>query len=259
MSEIYQQREESSQGESPLGGPTDRRTFLRWSGVSAAALVVVGCEQRTRTIVEVQPPDTIEVTPPAPTFPAVTLDFSNDFGVLNYAFALEQLEAAFYTRATADAAFNATFPDAGERQVMIDLRDHEVVHRDFLAAAIPALGGTAIPGLTPNFDSINFADRTSVLTAAQTFEDLGVGAYNGAGQFLQNPTLLGIAGKIVSVEARHASAIRDLLRPRSRDFAPRAFDDALPPQQVLSSAAPFIRNQVTLTNVPAFTASRVPA
>lgn len=232
-----------------LSRPVSKREFLRWSGMGAVALTVVGCDrERTRTITEVRP-DTIIVEPTPPTFAAATLNFTNDFGVLNYAFALEQLEAAFYTQVIATPYAGIT---AAERQVLTDLRDHEVIHREFLRAAIPALGGTLIPNLTPNFTSINFNDRISVLTAARNFEDLGVGAYNGSGQFLSNPTLLGLAGKIVSVEARHASAVRDLITPRSRDFAPRAFDDALRPQQVIATAAPFIRNSITVTNVPAF-------
>ncbi|MDQ3556095.1 MAG: ferritin-like domain-containing protein [Gemmatimonadota bacterium] len=242
--------EPATEERTPLARPTDRRTFVKWTGVSAIALVAGACDEDTRTLVEVESPPPPPPPPPAPA--AVTLNFANDFGVLNYAYALEQLEAAFYTQVTANAAFNTAFPSAAERQVLIDLRDHEVVHRDFLRAA---LGTNAIGSLTPNFDSIDFGSRLSVLTNARNFEDLGVGAYNGAGQFLASATFLGIAGKIVSVEARHASAIRDLLNPRSRDFAPRAFDDALPPQVVINTAAPFIRNSVTLSNVPTFVPS----
>lgn len=234
-----------------IGEPTGRRDFLRWSGAGALGLVgLAACDDTgVRTITEVVT-DTVRIDPPAPpTYPGVTIDFASDLGVLNFAYALEQLEAAFYTQVVAT-------PYAGinddERQVMRDLRDHEVVHRDFLAAA---LGTNAIGALTPNFDSVRFGSRTSVLVTARAFEDLGVAAYNGAGQFLSDAGLLTIAGKIVSVEARHASAIRDLINPRSRDFAPRAFDDAMTPQQVLAAAAPFIRNAVTLQNVPAFTPS----
>ena len=36
-------------------------------------------------------------------------------------------------------------------------------------------------------------------------------AYNGAGQYIVAPAYLFIAGKIVSVEARHAAIIRDLV------------------------------------------------
>lgn len=169
----------------------------------------------------------------------VVLDFSTDFGVLNYAYALEQLEAAFYAAVVGYAAFGTTF-SAQERLVLQDIALHEAAHRDFFAAAIPALGGQAIPTLTTVFTSINFADRTQVLNTAQMFEDLGVGAYNGAGFYLRDPALLTLAGKIVSVEARHASAIRDLLSPRSGAFAPSAFDDALDPVTVLGAAANYV-------------------
>ncbi len=238
-----------------LSQPAPRRDFLKWTGAGALAAVgLAACSDETdiRTITEVDT-DTVTVTPPAPTFPAVTLNFANNFGVLNYAYALEQLEAAFYTQVVANAAFTTAFA-ANEQRILTDLRDHEIAHREFFRRAIPALGGTAVPDLTPNFTAINFGNRDSVLVTARAFEDLGVAAYNGAGPLLSNDatgaTLLTVAGKIVSVEARHAAAIRDLLAPRSGAFAPQAFDDAFTPQQVLAIAAPFIRNAVTATNVP---------
>lgn len=240
-----------------LQQPAGRRDFLKWSGAGVLGAVALGaCSDDTdvRSITEViTETDTVTVTPPPPTFTAVTLNFANNFGVLNYAYALEQLEAAFYTQVVANASFNTTFAE-NERRILTDLRDHEIAHREFFRTAIPALGGTLIPNLTPNFDSINFASRDSVLVTARAFEDLGVAAYNGAGPLLSNDatgqTLLTVAGKIVSVEARHAAAIRDLLAPRTGAFAPQAFDDAFTPQQVLATAAPFIRNAVTAINVP---------
>jgi hypothetical protein len=44
-----------------------------------------------------------------------------------------------------------------------------------------------------------------------TFEDLGVTAYTSADQLLEKGEYLLLAGKIVSVEARHATAIRYLI------------------------------------------------
>jgi hypothetical protein len=240
---------------SRLQQPAGRRDFLKWSGAGVLGAVALGaCTDDTdvRSITEVVT-DTVTVTPTPVTYPAVTLNFANNFGVLNYAFALEQLEAAFYTMVVANAAFTTAFA-ANEQRILTDLRDHEIAHREFFARAIPALGGTLIPNLTPNFDAVNFASRDSVLVTARAFEDLGVAAYNGAGPLLTNDatgqTLLTVAGKIVSVEARHAAAIRDLLAPRTGAFAPQAFDEAFTPQQVLATAAPFIRNAVTATNVP---------
>ncbi len=188
---------------------------------------------------------------------SVTIDFSNDTGVLNYAYALEQLEAAFYAAVTRNSSFGTIF-SSDEQSILRDLQAHEEIHRDFLAAA---LGDNAIPALTPNFEAINFANKASVLNTAQTFEDLGVAAYNGAGRYFSRTTagrgLLAVAGKIVSVEARHASVISDLLVDNRIAGAgvinAQGLDRALPPGIVLGAggAAPFIRNSVVAINVPA--------
>ncbi len=175
---------------------------------------------------------------------------SGDIGVLNYAYALEQLEAAFYSRVA-----NNFYPGATdeEKRVLTDLRDHEVIHRDFLKAA---LGSQAIPALQVDFSQINFGSRNSVLGTARVFEDLGVSAYNGAGKLLMDPGYLLLAGKIVSVEARHASAIRDLIRPNSTYFAgddvvdENGLDVARNPKDVLAMADPFIVTRVSAANLP---------
>ena len=99
---------------------------------------------------------------------------------------------------------------------LTDIRDHEVEHRDFLKKA---LGDKAIPDLEVDFSAVDFTSRDSVLGTAKMFEDLGVAAYNGAGKLIENADYLLAAGTIVSVEARHAAAIRDLLNLNSVAFA----------------------------------------
>ena len=221
---------------------TERRDFLRMAGLAGATLALAGCSSNSMDITapEAAGPSGAVVAPNGD----ITLDFNTDIDVLNYAYALEQLEAAFYVQVVANAAFGSAFA-ANEQRVLRDIRDHEVVHRDFLAAA---LGSAKIPNLTPAFGAITFSSRTSVLQTARTFEDLGVSAYNGAARFLKSEAFLGLAGKIVSVEARHASAIRDLLNPRSGDFAPNAFDLGNTPQTVLAAADPFIVENITVIN-----------
>lgn len=221
----------------------DRRAFLRMAGLAGAAVVVAGCSSNA---VEVIAPKSPGVPSGAVVGPggAITLNFATDVDVLNYAYALEQLEAAFYVTVATNASFASIF-SAREQRVLLDIRDHEVVHRDFFAAA---LGSAKIPGLTPKFSAINFTDRLSVLNTAKAFEDLGVSAYNGAARYISDPGYLGVAGKIVSVEARHAAAIRDLLNPRSADFAPSAFDAGNTPQTVLATAGQFIVESITVVN-----------
>lgn len=178
----------------PLYVPIKRRSFFMYAGATAGAtaLVLAGCSKDDNNN------------------PAVTDVGSGDGGILNYAYALEQLEAAFYAQIKTGGYYTGSTITAAEKQIFDDLALHEAIHRDFLKAALQANGITPLQNLTPDFSSINFADRASVLQAAQTFEDTGVAAYNGAGRFLTSNANLALAGKIVSVEARHAALIRDL-------------------------------------------------
>ncbi len=187
---------------------------------------------------------------------AMTVSFgSGDVGILNYAYALEQLEAAFYTEVTKGAYFMGA--PAEEKAILADIQKHEVIHRDFFKAAITAAAPEAIiPGLEVDFSTIDFADRASVLGTAKVFEDLGVSAYNGAGQFIENADYLLIAGKIVSVEARHAAAIRDLLMPNSADFAgddlinAQGLEITRPFADVLTAAAAYIKTPIDASGLP---------
>ena len=223
------------QEESLFKGSLGRRSFLQYAGASAAgiALVAAGC-RKDRGVENVMT--------------GATLDFKDDFGVLNYAYALEQLEAAFYVKV-------ASAPPSGfstvEKAYFQDIQFHEIAHREFFKNA---LSTAAIGSLEVDFSSINFSDRTSVLNAAMAFEDLGVGAYNGAGIRISNPTYLLLAGKIVSVEARHAAYIRDLVSPGSFASAPQvatatALDMALAPDVVLAAAGNFIKTKINVINL----------
>ena len=182
----------------------------------------------------------------------LTLDFSAAGAVLNYAYALEQLEAAFYEQVLASPYGGMS---ADEMSVMNDLRDHEVAHREFFRAKITEQGAMPIRGLRPDFSAIDFADRTAVLETARTFEDLGVAAYNGAGTLIRGEDPLVNAGEIVSVEARHATAIRDLIDPNTFGFdelltnETDGIERALAPDAVIAAAQPFIQNTLTVTNL----------
>ena len=175
---------------------------------------------------------------------------TGDLGVLNYAYALEQLEAAFYTQALATPYQGM---DRYERSVLSDIGGHEVAHREFFKKA---LGANRIPDLAVNFKAVDFNDRKSVLKTASTFEDLGVSAYNGGGAAIQNVKYLAAAGSIVSVEARHAAILRDMLNTLSTSFAgddvvdASGLDVARPPSQVLPLAAPFIATPVSASQLP---------
>lgn len=214
---------------------TNRRNFLKLGGAGllVAGLTLAGCRDEEMAY---EQPDSI--------FDLGT----GDVGILNYAYALEQLEADFYTKVVNN--FYSGISSA-EKQVFIDIYNHEVIHRDFFKAAITAAGAAPTPNLEFKYDGVDFNSRTSILATAKALEDTGVAAYNGAGKYIKNLDYLVIAGKIVSVEARHAAAIRDIINSGSMDFAgddvigSNGLDVAKEPKDIVAAAGSFFKTPFT--------------
>ncbi len=221
-----------------LEAKLQRRSFLQYAGAGAAvvALTAAGCKKdRVNTNM------------------GTTLDFKDDFGVLNYAYALEQLEAAFYIKVASapPASFTAV-----QKSYFQDVQFHEIAHREFFKNA---LGPAGIGSLEVDFSSIDFTSASSILAAAQSFEDLGVAAYNGAGVRIKDAKYLVVAGQIVSVEARHAAWVRDQIS--NGTFADlgtltalgadndNGLDGFLTPDKVLAIAGKFIKTKINVINL----------
>ncbi|MEP7277897.1 MAG: ferritin-like domain-containing protein [Bacteroidota bacterium] len=212
-----------------------RRRFLGYAGAAAGAMAGLAACTRQNDASARTGADGIDLG-------------SGDPGILNYAYALEQLEAAFYVKVIMSPYANMS---AAETSLISDIRDHEIAHREFFKNA---LGGAAIPALDFDFSTVDFGSRTSVLGTAKAFEDLGVSAYNGAGKLIKKADYLVLAGKIVSVEARHASYIRDLVSPNS--FADdsiidmNGLDVTNKPADVLKIAQTYIKTKLDGSNLP---------
>lgn len=232
----------------PTLEPLKRRSFLKYSGLglAASAAVFAGCDD-----LGISPDKGPDANGRIMADGSIDLG-SGDIGILNYAYALEQLESAFYTKVVEHPNFSSIF-NAEEYWVLMDIKENEIIHREFYKTA---LGDQAIPGLTPDFSSIDFGNREAVLMTAAKFEDTGVAAYNGAGKLLQDVNLLLVAGKIVSVEGRHVSTLRDLLKPWTEYFAgddvvnEMGLDGALMPMEVLPMVQPFIKEKINGSNLP---------
>ncbi len=231
----------STSGTNAVKEGFNRRKFLSALGLGAAgAALISSCEQN-------------DVYDEFNNNNGTTLDFKNDIGILNYAYALEQLEAAFYTEVVAKSA--AVF-SASQNAFFNDIKLHEIAHREFFKKA---LGSNAIGSLEVDFSSVNFTSKDSVLATAKAFEDLGVAAYNGAGYKIMTEAYLVIAGQIVSVEARHAAWIRDQISNGSFSDLnsltalgadnSKGLDAALPPSKVLPIAATYIKTKLDVKNV----------
>lgn len=217
-----------------------RRKFMSWAGVLSAtatvAVVSASCKKNDNVANNT----------------GVDLG-SGDVGILNYAYALEQLEAAFYTQVVAHASFSTNF-SADERMLLTDIRDHEIAHREFFKNALTAAAPTKIiPALEVNFSSINFGSKASVLGTAMAFEDLGVSAYDGAGYLLQDVNYLLLAGKIVSVEARHAAYIREVIAVNTflgDQVDANSVNISRTPAEVLAIAGTYISTKINASNLP---------
>ena len=152
-----------------------------------------------------------------------------DLNILNFAYSLEQLEAAFYKAALKSAKLQGDL-----KNLATEFGGHETEHVDVLEQTIRALGGS--PEKAPKL-TFGLSDQASFLKTAVQLEDLGVGAYNGAGPQFSSPDLLNAAGAIVQTEARHAAALR--LRA-GQNPAPAAFDAGLPAPQVAAAVQKYV-------------------
>lgn len=159
---------------------------------------------------------------------ALAMNGGGDVEILNFALTLEYLEAKFYEEAKSRAKAS------GELKSLVDLlAKDEQQHVEALAGTIKKLGGK--PVAEPKFD-FPYSGTAGFLKLAQTFEDTGVSAYNGAAPMIKSKEVLTAAGSIVQVEARHAAAIR---LQNKVEPAPAAFDPPLDEAKVLKAVEPF--------------------
>ncbi len=164
---------------------------------------------------------------------ALAQEGGGDIDILNFALTLEFLEAAFYRMAVKKVRGLG-----GEaRELATTLRDNEEEHVAAITATIRKLRGRAVKEPGVDFGDA-FSSRAAFLKTANTFEDLGVSAYNGAAPEIKAKDVLGAAGSIVQVEARHAAAIRYM---RGEPITPGAFDKPLDMAEVLTAAKPFLK------------------
>lgn len=162
--------------------------------------------------------------------------FKNDLEVLNYALTLEHLEDMFYKQVNGSGKLQG---NAAKYLAIIGA--HESAHVDFLTKAISQAGGTPVKARKSyNFGALgDLNSMDGILKASETLEMTGVHAYDGAASEITDKKILGAAGSIVQVEARHVAIVRVLLNPNGNPV-PKAFEDALPPQKVLDIVGPLL-------------------
>ena len=177
----------------------------------------------------------INITPPPLT----------DIDILNYALALEHLEAAFYVQAggrfTANDYVNTNYtPIFGSAinnnvaSYIQAIRDHELAHVQAISATIRQLGGVPVLPCSYIF-GVN--DVNEFLAVAMALENTGVMAYDGALALISNPDVKQAAATVAVVEARHASYLNVL---NGQIPFPAAFDTPKSRIEILAVASQYI-------------------
>lgn len=159
----------------------------------------------------------------------------SDIAILNFALTLEYLEREFYTEALKNINLNG---DLDELTQLV--HSHEVTHVMFLQNA---LGKAAIKKPKFNFHGAT-RDARKYAQLAFVLENTGVHAYLGQAGKIKNKTILGSAAKIVTIEARHASAFAVVVHQQFKGkngITPNgAFDKPFSKKAILKAAGKFI-------------------
>lgn len=178
-----------------------------------------------------------------------------DLDVLMFALRLERLEAAFYAQGLAKLAatdfgkaqFAASLSSAQGNSLYANfqaIRDHAQSHVMQITAVLNQMGATLPPQdaytFSPNgIDTTTFANADNFIQVADTLENTGTSAYDGAIRFVSNADLRQAAATIATVESRHAAYLNELT---GKSPFPAANDTPLTMQQVLTLITPFLTN-----------------
>ena len=158
-------------------------------------------------------------------------DIRDDISVLQFALTLEYVESALYR----DALKALPGLPSDVRRLVAELRDNEIEHVDALRATISEAGGR--PNDRPRVDFGNaLRTQTSFLKLANTLEDTGVSAYNGAAPQFENTDFVAAFASLAQVESRHAALVRLV---REKPPAPLPLDKASNQQVVRAAIGPY--------------------
>ena len=216
----------------------------------------------------------------AHTFANAPLTFNNvpgtaDVKVLNYALALEDLEADFYDqllkRLTTGGrnAYGETITGLGVSGIDVNYVRRfgrvEAEHRDFLRATITSVAGASNTIQPFRYDfgfgstDQNLLNRQQLIDLLLDIERTGVAAYLGALPLLTSPAFRQTAAAIQGTEARHASVIAiitNILSNAGRNVAPVQAELSSPAQNDID---PFGREVTQNPSAPSNTLITTPA
>jgi hypothetical protein len=205
-----------------------RRFFQLAGGIAGAGLLLSAASCRR--------------TPPSDTYVG-----EGDIALLNYLYIMKQVTVNFYAQAVATPYYGIT---KEETVLQIDLRDQEIVHREYLKKI---LATNAVKDITTELSAVTFADKKSFLTHASALEDLCVGAYSGVIRVIKNNELILTLAKMASVDGRHAGYVHDLLSHNSFGALDNnALDKVIAPLSGFNTMQQYIQTKFDTSKLPTF-------
>jgi rubrerythrin len=218
--------------------PASRKRFLRMVGAGGAgafALLLAACGEDEQSGESNRGENASGAggssnTNPAAPDPGIEQFGRGDVGIAKYALTLEYLEADFYKQAAESGMLKGQALDLGKR-----FGEHEQAHVEALEKMLRDLG-EGLPDKPKGKFPLDSQD--AILDLAATVENLGAAAYLGQAAKIKDEAVLAAALSIHSVEARHASALNQVLgKPATPDggFAKPATAD-----EVLKQVKPYI-------------------
>lgn len=207
-----------------------RRKFLGYAGgLAGAGMLIASCKKEDD---------------PVTSDGAIDLG-TNDNGLLNLMFVMQQIEAAFY-----EQVLNNKFTGISTQQeeYFKEMLDHEIGHRELLRNYLQGKGTV----VQTDFSSVTFSSRLSTLENAELIENLGVAMLNEAGRLFVAGEHVALAGKMASLEARHAATVSNMIS-KGNFFGPvdvTGAEQGSLPSNTVTTINRFLATKVSGNNLP---------
>jgi hypothetical protein len=207
-----------------------RRKFLGYAGgLAGAGMFIASCKKEE------------DNTPPA----GATDLGTNDEGLLNLLFVIQQVEAAFYDNLLKNRYTGISMEEVA---YFTEILDHEIAHRELLRNYLQGRGTV----VETDFGSVNFSLRANVLENAELIENLTVATMNEAGRLFVAGEHVLLSGKMASAEARHAATISNM-RSKGNFFGPvdaTGSEQGSLPSNTVTSINRYLATKVSGNNLP---------
>ncbi len=217
------------QEEVSINTGVSRRKFLGYAGIAGAGLLIASCKKEEKVVA----------------VDGATDLGTNDEGLLNLMFVIQQVEAGFYEALLKNKYTGMT---AEEEAYFEEMLDHEIAHRELLRNYLAGRGTV----VTTDFSDVKFAVRSSVMDNAELIENLAVATLNEAGRLFVAGEHVSLAAKIASVEARQAATIGNM-RSWGNFFGPvdvAGLEQGSLPSNTITTINRFLSTKVSGNNLP---------